>query len=382
MKKVPVVALAFLLTLSFAPSASAAAPVLAAHGLHGSHGRIRIGVGFGFGYWPGYSYGPYAPYGRSYGYGSRYGGEYGGRWGVIDTDVSPEEARVYLDGKYLGSADDFDGMPGYLYLRPGRYRLEFRLDGYETQSVEVRARAGQALDLTNHLKKVPGASRYGSYDTPVPEGGIRRFWGKRHDKTEPYGGEDRDARYRGREGRSDRDRMDRERDERDRNRPEYRDERDGRSDDRRWQDDDGEESAPDADADDARAFESEAPAGPDSDSRPDEPSDVHSDQSRSDQSRSDQSRSDQSHSDQSIVRPDVRDGKTRLRLKIEPRDAAVYLDDRFIGTGEEVGSLSSGVSVRPGKHRVTVSRPGMRDRSVDVEVGAGKSESLEIKLEK
>ena len=42
-----------------------------------------------------------------------------GRYAVVKTDVSPEEAQVFLDGKYIGTADDFDGMPDYLYLGAG-----------------------------------------------------------------------------------------------------------------------------------------------------------------------------------------------------------------------------------------------------------------------
>ena len=359
MKKVSLAAIAFLIAMSVAPVASAAAPLL---GWHGRHGRVRIGVGFGFGYWPGYYYSPYyAPYGgyyRPYGYGER-----GGRWSVIDTDISPEESRVYLDGKYIGTADDFDGNPDFLYLQPGRYRVEFRLEGYETQSVDVNARTGQYLDLTNELKKTPGARQYGSYDTPTPEGGVRRFWGKKRNQTEPYSADRRD-----RNDRYDRYDRDRDRDEREYRRdrddrqddPEYRDEQerrpDDREEDRRWQDD-GEDDG-----------------SPESDTAVPEP------QARSDRDR-------ESRADESVVRPETavrpeRDGKTRLRLRVEPRDAAVYLDDRFIGTAEEVGSLSAGVSVRPGKHRITVSRPGMKDRSEEVELEVGKTESLEIKLER
>ena len=40
--------------------------------------------------------------------------------GVFD----PEEALLYLDGRFIGSADDFDGHPDYLYLEPGVYELE------------------------------------------------------------------------------------------------------------------------------------------------------------------------------------------------------------------------------------------------------------------
>ena len=50
-------------------------------------------------------------------------------YAAIKTDVEPDEAEVWLDGKYVGTADDFDGYPDFLYLEPGAYHLEFRLPG-------------------------------------------------------------------------------------------------------------------------------------------------------------------------------------------------------------------------------------------------------------
>jgi hypothetical protein len=335
---------AFGLLLLLLPAAPAAAAPRG-HG-HGSrHHRVHIGVGFGWGWyspwyspWYGPYYGGYGPYYGPYGGYGRYGARYAGDWTVVDTDVSPEEARVYLDGKYIGIADDFDGNPDYLYLKRGRYRLEFRLDGFDSRTVEVDARPGRMLDLTDQLRKVPGARQYGSYDTPTPEGGVRRFWGKRRDRTEPYSGDDRDRyeRYdRGRRYRDDRD--DRDRGDR---RPE------------RWQ-------APDEDRDE------DAPADEDSSEYEAAPK-----------------RETESADDGAADAAPAREERTRLKIRVEPSDAAVYLDDRFIGTAEEVASLADGVSVRPGKHRVTVTRPGMKDRSVDVDVDAGKSESVEVELER
>lgn len=71
--------------------------------------------------------------------------------GAIDTDIEPEEAQIFLDGKYVGTADDFDGWPTYLYLRPGTYHLEAYLSGYEPLSIEVEVRAGQRLRLNQKL---------------------------------------------------------------------------------------------------------------------------------------------------------------------------------------------------------------------------------------
>ncbi len=74
--------------------------------------------------------------------------------------------------------------------------------------------------------------------------------------------------------------------------------------------------------------------------------------------------------------------RTRLRLTIQPPDAAVYVDNRFVGTAEEVNSLERGLAVSPGRHTVTVTRPGMRDGTGEVNVGEGDTAKLEISLSK
>jgi len=293
---------------------------------HGFHHRSRSswgwgwGWGFGWGYSP-YGYGPgYHPYGGYYSYGrapSR-------NWGVVDTDVSPESARVYLDGQYVGTADDFDGYPDYLYLRTGRYRLEFRLEGYETRTISVDARPGVKLDMGERLAKVPGAARYGSYDSPEPSAEVRRFWAKRRDVAEHVTDEDEiyggDRRYRERP----RDRDDSERSER------YAEEPDG---------------------------------------------DVEVDRDR-DRDRVEEPR----RREEWRGRAGPMRGEANLRLDIAPSDAAVYVDDRFMGTAESLES--DGIPVSAGRHTVVVSRPGYRDRRVEVDVSRGETERVEISLEK
>ena len=42
--------------------------------------------------------------------------------------------------------------------------------------------------------------------------------------------------------------------------------------------------------------------------------------------------------------------------------------------------MERGIVVSPGKHSVTVSRPGYRDRTADVQVEAGKTERVQLSL--
>ncbi len=85
---------------------------------------------------------------------------------VVDTDVSPEAALVVLDGRVIGTADDFDGYPGYLYLEPGHYTLEFQLGGYRSQVLQLDAAAGRTYPLDLDLERVPGEAVQPWWDRP------------------------------------------------------------------------------------------------------------------------------------------------------------------------------------------------------------------------
>lgn len=255
---------------------------------HGGHRRHGGHGGIGFGWWGGY-YSPYSYYGPygGYGYYGRYPYSYRGYatpdWAAIDTDISPEEAEIYLDGRNVGIADDFDGYPDYLYLEPGQYRLEFRLEGYETRSIDIRARRGAKLDIDQKLRRIPGAGRYsgGRRDS---DPNAQRFWGK------------------GREGSG----------------PVTREPIDNED--------------PYIDSEDARSSDA------------------------------------------------VREGESRVRLSVDPADAAVYVDDRFIGTAEDVSARRRGIALSPGKHTLTVLRPGFEGKTVNVQIDEGETEEIRVSL--
>lgn len=110
-------------------------------------------------------------------------------WTVVDTDVSPEHALVYLDGKLIGTADDFDGFPDYLYLKPpGRYQLEFRLPGYEPAQLTVDAAENHFVPVDRRLNRVAGERRGAWYERPsgLPVGRV-------FEKDEPTTGTDAKA---------------------------------------------------------------------------------------------------------------------------------------------------------------------------------------------
>lgn len=79
-------------------------------------------------------------------------------------------------------------------------------------------------------------------------------------------------------------------------------------------------------------------------------------------------------------RPGDRGDVGRVRLKVEPDDASIYLDGRFLGTGAEIGRLHSGLILDRGAHRISVVRPGYRSRELSFEVEEEELE-LEVSLE-
>src|SRR5688572_13030816 len=87
--------------------------------------RVHVGVAVGHPYYygpygvPFHSYG-YAPYGYfpPYTY-TRDPYEVSG----VRLKVQPKDARVFVDGYYAGTVDDFDGTFQQLDLKPGRHEI-------------------------------------------------------------------------------------------------------------------------------------------------------------------------------------------------------------------------------------------------------------------
>jgi hypothetical protein len=89
-----------------------------------------------------------------------------GEVAVVDTDVAPEHARVLLNGTQIGLADDFDGYPDYLYLKRGHYTLEFQLQGYTAQKLELDVEPGQMFPIDLKLERNPAEAKAAWYDRP------------------------------------------------------------------------------------------------------------------------------------------------------------------------------------------------------------------------
>lgn len=69
--------------------------------------------------------------------------------GALDINIKPKKTAVYVDGQYVGVVSDFDGSPGYLWLKKGTHQLVFYKDGYRTLAREYTIHPGVVIDVSS-----------------------------------------------------------------------------------------------------------------------------------------------------------------------------------------------------------------------------------------
>ena len=116
--------------------------------------------------WPGY-----AGFGWGWGYPWGYPPPYYwqsriyDRTGAARLKVKPAQAQIYVDGYYVGVADDFDGTFQRLHVEAGEHQLAFYLDGYRTFRQNVLFRRDGTLEISHVMQPLgPGETS----DKPVP----------------------------------------------------------------------------------------------------------------------------------------------------------------------------------------------------------------------
>ncbi|HXM79179.1 MAG TPA: hypothetical protein VOA00_08110, partial [Thermoanaerobaculia bacterium] len=73
--------------------------------------------------------------------------------------VSPDQARMYVDGRYVGIADDWDDRGGgrkFEFTRAGTHRVRFELPGHRDVNVEVQVSPGASddtVEIGDELKR-------------------------------------------------------------------------------------------------------------------------------------------------------------------------------------------------------------------------------------
>jgi hypothetical protein len=130
--------------------------------------------GFYGSYYSPFFWGPYAQY--------PYPPYYYGRWaydytGSARLQVTPKNTQVYVDGYFVGVADEFDGSLQRLNVEAGEHELQFYLDGHQPYSIKVLLARGRTLKIAHVMQPLgPGET---APPPPKPTG---------VERPEPYAG--------------------------------------------------------------------------------------------------------------------------------------------------------------------------------------------------
>lgn len=68
-------------------------------------------------------------------------------------EVTPGDAAVYLDGRFLGTGSELGGVRAGLIVDPGEHELEVTRPGYETETTTFTAEAGEEVEVEVELEE-------------------------------------------------------------------------------------------------------------------------------------------------------------------------------------------------------------------------------------
>ena len=118
------------------------------------------GYGYPWGFYPPYWYGPWGSYHGYYGYDSAVGS--------VRVQVKPKKAQVYVDGYYVGVADDFDGMFQRLRLLAGQHEIVVYLEGYRSIQRKLYLTPGGTFDIKDTLQPLAAGEAQAPPPQPAP----------------------------------------------------------------------------------------------------------------------------------------------------------------------------------------------------------------------
>ena len=84
------------------------------------------------------------------------------RGSALRFQVTPEDAEIFLDGYYVGTVDDFDGMFQRLHLAPGEHDVEIYLSGYRSVRQKILVQPGATFRVRYDMEALAAG------DTPDP----------------------------------------------------------------------------------------------------------------------------------------------------------------------------------------------------------------------
>lgn len=77
---------------------------------------------------------------------------------VVVTDIRPKNGLVFIDGRFAGRSRYFNGIKGFLYLEPGTYRLELRMEGYRAEAFTIAARPSCRFEIRHRMERARGST--------------------------------------------------------------------------------------------------------------------------------------------------------------------------------------------------------------------------------
>lgn len=122
-------------------------------GYYSPYNRYYWGPYWGWGWWGWWGGDDYYGYYPGYNYPRYYGDRYDRETGALDIDVSPGKTEVWIDGRYVGTADDFDGFPQYLWLDKGVYDLVLYREGYTTIARQITVHGGSVVSIDDRMQR-------------------------------------------------------------------------------------------------------------------------------------------------------------------------------------------------------------------------------------
>jgi hypothetical protein len=118
-----------------------------------------LGYGFGLGFpWmvdPWYEGDDFWYAGGGYGYAQSYSQSTRDEdQGSLRLKLKPRDAKVYVDGYFVGTVDSMDGIFQKLPLNGGRHRVSVKADGYQPEDFDVLITPNETVTYQGDLKRI------------------------------------------------------------------------------------------------------------------------------------------------------------------------------------------------------------------------------------
>lgn len=73
--------------------------------------------------------------------------------GGISFEITPDNAQIFVDGRFMGTAGEFGPTDQPLDVTPGRHRIEVRASGYRSMTFDAEVKAGQVIPYQGTLQQ-------------------------------------------------------------------------------------------------------------------------------------------------------------------------------------------------------------------------------------